>query len=134
MILTDWLIFAIGNIDQARIHFLAFQITHGNNSIESTIYNILNALILGMFLNALGFVFSIQDKKTKFILLFIIIFILLLGIQNIGFRISIHIPLFENWYSFSSNTVDGIYFFSLNIGIWTILWGSSFLIESDYIE
>lgn len=124
------IIFTIGYIDDSEIKFFCLQIMITDNPIESVLYYILNSLLLGLYLNTIGFNMSLTTIRTKIILLIVIIIIIAIGIQGISFRITVILP-FLTHYSYQPNAIDGILFFSDNVAFLISLYLMSFLLESD---
>jgi len=116
------ILFATGIIS---IHIVA------GNEDSNILYILLNALVFGVYINALG-IFNKGTRKLsyKVIILFITFVIMITGFGY--FDIQIHINLWFFLYKiFSSSSVHGINFFWLNIHFWSAIFFLSFFTESE---
>lgn len=94
----------------------------------SFIFTILNALILGVYLNCLNLV--IPTKKVNSLIIFIVIWIIFSCFGMFGLRITFNFP-FLIYQSYTSNTAEGILFFIMNLTYFCLIYILSFLIESE---
>lgn len=117
------------------LFLLAFQIIQirifGSSREFNFLFTIMNSLIFGAYFNLLGiFNTGIRNRNWKLLILAIILIIILLGFTYLNIVI-----VFNFWFLaynvFSTASVDGIYFFIYNEVFWLILYGASFLIESE---
>ena len=98
---------------------------------SSILYTLLNALVFGVYINALG-IFNKGTRKLKYklIILFVAIIIMITGFGY--FDIQLH---FNFWFFaykiFSSSSVHGINFFWVNLYFWMCVYFLSYLIESE---
>ncbi|MBA7492420.1 hypothetical protein ES702_02970 [subsurface metagenome] len=126
VIILILLVFAFG--------IIVLYITLGSDEgTESWIFTITNALLLGMYLNILGFRSKISKGSIRYLIFFILIWIFMSGFGYLGLKIEFREPistfLFYNIYQ--SNSTHGIFFFTYNILFFSAIYLISFLIESE---
>ena len=98
---------------------------------SSIIYTLLNALVFGVYINALGiFNKGMKKRNYKLIVLVVALFIMLCGFGYFDYRI--HFNFWFFYYKvFSTSSVHGILFFWLNIYFWSALYFLTFITESE---
>ena len=100
---------------------------------ESWIFTICNALLLGIYINVIGFQSNISNNAIRYIIIFTLVFIALSGLGYLGILIEFRKPvsdiLFYNEYQ--SNSAKGIYFFSFNVLFFILIYFISFITESE---
>jgi hypothetical protein len=110
--------------------FLVIQIILEESSLSGTIFTLLNALIMGMYISVLGLLDTHSSKLWKYVLFIAIIILAVMGLSGIGFRITL-LTDFLIYKSYCDNTVEGIVFFISNLPLLTSIYFISFLTESE---
>lgn len=100
---------------------------------ESWIFMLCNALLLGMYLNVIGFQLDTNSNAIRYMLIFTLVYIAISGFGYLGLLIEFREPvsnlLFYNEYQ--SNSAKGIIFFSFNVLLFILIYAISFLTESE---
>jgi len=115
-----------------RISIYILLVSEGN-----LLFTLLNALCLGVYLNAIGLSGGNFFKKAyiKISILLIVAFCSLFVFGLSDFYIQFNFPfnlLFYGYNKFSTATIDGIYFYYLNlVGFFGLVYLLSFILESE---
>ncbi|HEC92908.1 MAG TPA: hypothetical protein ENI51_07970 [Candidatus Atribacteria bacterium] len=99
---------------------------------ESWLFLLLNALLMGMYLNILG-VQANTKSSVRFLLLFILIYLSVSGFGYLGILIIINEPIsnYLLYNIYQSNSAHGIYFVWCNLAFFIVILFLSFTTESD---
>ncbi|HEC92881.1 MAG TPA: hypothetical protein ENI51_07835 [Candidatus Atribacteria bacterium] len=112
-------------------NFIIIEITY-NTKYANLVFTLINALLLGVYINITFGNFR-QNQKIRFVLLIFVLYILFTGITDLGLRLTInteeYIPFILAEKVYENNTPQGIRFMWLNIGTLSTLFGLSFLLE-----
>jgi len=116
------ILFLTGTI---KIYFIA------GSEESSILYTLLNALVFGVYINALGiFNKGIKKLKYKILILIFAVFIVICGLAY--FDIQVHFNLWFFLYKiYSSSSVHGINFFWINLYFWSAIYFISYMTESE---
>lgn len=112
-------------------------VTIGNETgTESWIFTIINALLLGMYLNICGILTSKKYNPTRVLFFFVLIFLAVSGFGYLGLLIEFGSPVdtILFYYKYQGNSAHGIFFFSYNIILFTLIYFISFITEGDIKE
>lgn len=102
-----------------------------NTQMLGFLYTILNAFTWYIYINTLGlFNKGIRRFSWKLVILVIALIIVLCGFGYFNIRIHIRIAILR-YQTFSTSSVDGIYFFWQNLYLWWIIKFITLLIESE---
>jgi len=98
---------------------------------SSILYTLLNALVFGVYINALG-IFNKGTKKLKYklIILSVAILIMITGFGYFDFQIHFNLWFFA-YRIYSSSSVHGILFFWINLYFWSAIYFLSYMTESE---
>lgn len=103
----------------------------GNSFIVGIIFTVLNGFVFGGELNAIGFFNKgTKDKRIKYFLIIIVIFLFITGLGFLDFTIYINLPFLIYKY-FSLSSEHGILFIALNSVLFWIIYFASFTLEKD---
>lgn len=116
------------------LEMIVIYITMGEETgTESWIFLILNVLLLGMYINILGFRSKVSINSIRYLILFVLVMFSLSGFGYLGVLIEFREPisdyLFYRFYQ--SNSTHGIFFFVLNILLFTLIYFISYMTESE---
>lgn len=115
-------------ISEKTIVFVGFHTAE--NEYEHYLWNILNVLLIGVFLSAIA---PVSGKKSFYVSIFLIVCVYLLGILNMGY---IGLDLILNFdflisKRYISNNIQGVIFFIQNLYFFLMVFAISFLIEAE---
>lgn len=94
------------------------------------VWTVINSLLLYMYFTCLGFSRGISKISWKMLVLVVLIVVIISGLGYLGLDIVFNLPIFI-WKTYSTNTISGAYFFTLNAGLWTVVFFLSFTIEGE---
>lgn len=99
---------------------------------ESWIFLVLNVLLLGIYINVCGF----RSKSTnaeRYLFLSILVILSLSGLGYLGLLIKFNPPISDYLLHdiYQSNSVEGIYFFTYNFLLFTLIYFLSFITEKE---
>ncbi|MBD3216221.1 MAG: hypothetical protein GF311_26645 [Candidatus Lokiarchaeota archaeon] len=100
------------------------------NEGGSFIWTLLNSLLLGMYVVAIGLTMGGRKGILKAIMLVSVVYITLSWGGYIGLRVTINIIIFVEKV-FESNTIQGVFFLTWNWYIFIIIFVASNLTESE---
>ena len=99
--------------------------------VSGLLFTVLNAFVVGGKLNALGFFNKgSPEKRIRYMLIILVIFLFATGLGFLDFIIWINVPFFVYKF-FSLSTEAGILFIALNDIMFWILYIASFALERD---
>lgn len=115
--------------------FNLISITLTGSKEGNLFWTLLVSFIFYVYLNAIGLNMGnmLKSNSRKIALLLVIIAFSLIGFGSIGFIIEFNFPfnLLFAYNIYSPNMVHGARFLTFNLHIWTLLYGLSYIIESE---
>lgn len=111
------------------------------NQTLSMVYTLLNALLFGMYLNALGI--DTTNEYIKYVFFIAVIILMLFSVNEFGIRIELRQSIIDEFWQYfrigrplrytfiQTNSEKVIIFFSLNLILLIVLYGISFIFEHE---
>ena len=107
-----------------------FKIKYEENIVKHYVFTLSTGFLSGMYISVLFANKGLQNKKIKILVIVFIIYLSILNLTSLGIYFYVDLP-FLIQKEFQSNSELGILFFTRNLPLWTIIFASSFLLESD---
>lgn len=98
--------------------------------IEHYIFSIANALLIGFYLAIIIPISGRRDKRLNILLICGVVIIAIANLGYLGVYLYLDFPFLVE-HTFISNQKEGTWFFIKNMGFWTLIYASSFLIQSE---
>lgn len=101
-----------------------------NNQFLGVLYSLLNSMLIGVWLNVIGFGFKNKEKTMRFVLLAVASIFMISSASLVGIRITLNIPILAEKV-FETNTGQGAIFYISNIALFDAVSLSSFIAEGE---
>lgn len=101
-----------------------------NSSTLGVFYSLLNSILIGVWLNVIGFGFKNKEKVGRLILLIIASIFMISSASLLGIRITLNLS-FLSYKTFETNTEIGALFYISNIALFDSIALASFIAEGE---
>ena len=125
---------AVGFLFIFALEFIVVYITMGTETgSESWIFMVINVLLMGMYLVAIGVGANSSGGLMRYSMLFCLVLISLSGFGYLGLLIEFRKPISDYllYRFYQSNSTHGIFFFTFNFVLFLLIYFISFFTEHE---